>query len=1048
MRIPAVIGQKAAGLVGREWALHQVAEWLGTGSERLFLLTGEPGSGKSVLAAWLAGAGPAPTAADDAAALEGVRAGWSAACFCMTRGQDGADITPAWFVTSLVNQLSARHPEFADAFLRVNLPELVHQEVGVNQGTVVGHVGDLDVKIPDARDRYAQGVVEPLRTMAEAHPDRTFAVLVDGVDEAFGGPEPTVVSLLARSGSLPGNVRFLVTSRNERALVTRLTDGFGGDVRHLDLSSGDGAVANEADVRRFVRTRLDADGLAARIEAPATVDSVVERLARQAAGNFLFIDFLLDELAKGTRPLTDTADLPTGLFDLYRQYLQRIVPGFDDRDRGPAWGERYQPLLGSISVALPAAPADRLLGWLEWEDDDLSRFLQSVEQVTEWEPTPEGGTAGGGGSGGGWRLYHRSLADFLATRYIDDRGSDNRFYVAPPKQHDRIVRHYQRARADLWGGDWANCDDGYCLRNLVRHMAASLGALDRPADRATRTGELFDVVLDPGFRARQQEAPGGPAAIYDDVRTAVEVGLAPPPPGGPDRLVGLVETMAVAAEVELRGLATEALVQLAAKDGGANGRRALDTMLRLLATQSADAWNVALKAAAAAGALDVFRRAAVDSRDVVRQAACLYAYLRWRPDDPGCLPVQLLTDLASTVTISGQILRKNDRLVLDFLAGLSILIYVNHPDRADVVAQTSALWHEVLRNRLKLHLLNVKALVKVATPLVAQVYAKRLLETFLFSSPDEARRFFASDRKAIGRVVPLVDPATDVGARADDLAALLQSPFSQTRMVGGMVIAIHSFHDPAGTDAFVRGLFDRLDDNGRRWALWAFAVLVEKAPTGWVGLLEDLTRTFVDENRPAFLAADGGTSVPFEIDLLPLGLAYGKRGGPMTYLGTLLSGAAAGGDPALLDRVIRGLAPVGFSYPQAVLETLRESVPQLLDPAVEDSLATTLATMRVLHPDTVDLFLRDVGAPDRLRLLVAQRGDVEVVRRYVVWVGFYNNGVHQALFHPKMRVGLLTGILGALATAKDAKAFVRKITPGPLDMLRKADYRLERWTDA
>ncbi|HEX7276509.1 MAG TPA: hypothetical protein VF244_03980, partial [Acidimicrobiales bacterium] len=317
MRIPAVIGQNAAGLVGRAWALRAVADWLATGTERLFLLTGEPGSGKSVLAAWLAGAGPTPDAdAEAAATLERVRSTWSAGCFCMARGQDGADITPAWFVTSLVKQLSARHPEFADAFLRVNLPELVHQEVGVNQGTVVGHVGDLDVKIPDARDRYAQGVVEPLRTMAEAHPDQTFAVLVDGVDEAFGGPEPTVVALLARSGSLPGNVRFLVTSRNERSLVTQLKDGFGGDVRHLDLSSGEGAARNEEDVRLFVRARLaDAD------------EAVVERLAQQAAGNFLFIDFLLDELAEGTRQLSDTAELPTGLFDLYRQYLQRIVPG-------------------------------------------------------------------------------------------------------------------------------------------------------------------------------------------------------------------------------------------------------------------------------------------------------------------------------------------------------------------------------------------------------------------------------------------------------------------------------------------------------------------------------------------------------------------------------------------------------------------------------------------------------------------------------------------------------------------------------------------------
>jgi hypothetical protein len=1044
------VADKAAGLVGRVWALRQVDEWLRTGTERLFLLTGEPGSGKSVIAAWLAGAGPVPPDDDDsAAALDRVRAAWSAACFCMTRGQDGADITPAWFVTSLARQLAARHQEFGDAFLRVNVPEMIHQEVGANSGTVIGHIGDLEVKIPDARDRYAQGVMEPLRALAEAHPDRTFAILVDGVDEAFVGPEPTVVSLLARSGSLPANVRFLVTSRNERTLVNLLQDAF-GEVCRLDLATGDAAACNEEDIRQFVRRRLDTDGLAPRIEPPATVDTVVEHLARQAAGNFLFIEFLLDELAKGTRPLTDTGELPTGLFDLYRQYLQRIVPGSTDRDRGPAWGDHYQPLLGSISVALPAAPADRLLRWLDWDDDDLSRFLQAVEQVTEWEPAPEGSEEGQAAGAGGWRLYHRSMADFLATPYVDDRGSDNRFYVAPPKQHDRIVRHYQTSRAELWGGDWSNCDDGYCLRNLVRHMSASLGALDRPADRAARIDELYDVVLDPGFRARQREVPGGPAAMYDDVRTAVEVGLAPPPPGGDDRLVQLVEAFAVAPEVELRGLAAEALVRLAGQEKAAGTRRALDTMLRLLASDSADAWHVALKTAGsavdagAAEGLEVFRKAASDPRDPVRQAAGFYAYLHWRPDDPTCLPLRLFEDLEPRVTIRGQVLRKQDRLVLDFLAGLSITIYVNHPDRPEVVAQTGALWYKLLKNRLKLHLLNVKAFVKVATPVVAQLYSKRLLEAALFSGPQEARRFFASDRSAIRRLLPFVDPTTDVTGSEDDLAALLQSPLAVSRMVGAMVLAIHAFHDPTGTDAFVRSLFERLDDTGRRWTLWAYTVLVEKSPPAWTGLLEDLTRRFASENRAAFLAGDGGVGAPFDIDLLPLGLAYGKQGGPMTLFATLLADT----DPAVVARVVRGLAAVGFYYPHAVLETLREAAAAVLDPAVEDSLATTLATMRVLHADTVDLFLRDIGASDGLRQLVAGRGDIELVRRSVVWIGFYNNGVHQALFHPKMRKGLLAQNLGALATARNEKEFVRKITPGPMNMAREADYHLERWTEA
>ncbi len=537
------------------------------------------------------------------------------------------------------------------------------------------------------------------------------------------------------------------------------------------------------------------------------------------------------------------------------------------------------------------------------------------------------------------------MADFLATRYLDDRGSDNRFYVAPPAQHDRIVRHYQAAKADLWSGDWANCDDGYCLRNLVRHLAASLPALERPADKAARVGELYDVVLDQGFRARQRDVPGGPAAMYDDVRTAVEVGLAPPASGADDRLVELIEAMAADAEVERRGLAFEALVRLAAKDGESGTRRALDAMVRLLATDSPDAWTVAVKAAASSpGALEVFRRAAADDRETVRQTALLYAYLQWRPDDPDCLPVRLYADLAPRVKITGQLLHKADRLVLDFLAGLSITIYINHPDRPEVVAQTAALWYELLKDRLKLHLLNRKAFVKLATPLVAQLYSKRLLDAALFSGLQDADEFFAADdaeRKAIGRVVPLFDPASDLAAQVDDVAALLQSPLAISRMVGAMVVAVHAFDDPAATEALVRQLFGRLDGQGRRWALWAFSVLIEKSPEAWVPLLEDLTRTFVEENGDVFLAADGGTRAPFDIDLLPLGLAYGRRGGPMTSFGTLLAGA----EPALLARVVRGLAAVGFFCPQATLQTMREAWPRLSDPALEETLGATLATV-------------------------------------------------------------------------------------------------------
>ena len=55
--------------------------------------------------------------------------------------------------------------------------------------------------------------------------------------------------------------------------------------------------------------------------------------------------------------------------------------------------------------------------------------------------------------------------------------------------------------------------------------------------------------------------------------------------------------------------------------------------------------------------------------------------------------------------------------------------------------------------------------------------------------------------------------------------------------------------------------------------------------------------------------------------------------------------------------------------------------------------------------------------------------------------------MHQALCHPRIRVGLQGVLLEALGTVKNGKALVGKVTLSILEMLRQADYRLERWTE-
>src|SRR5688572_16029404 len=73
--IPEELAKRAVGFVGRSWVLDKVVEWMGSKSERFLLITGEPGSGKTALAAWLAGGTSSENSSADVK-LEGVRDAW------------------------------------------------------------------------------------------------------------------------------------------------------------------------------------------------------------------------------------------------------------------------------------------------------------------------------------------------------------------------------------------------------------------------------------------------------------------------------------------------------------------------------------------------------------------------------------------------------------------------------------------------------------------------------------------------------------------------------------------------------------------------------------------------------------------------------------------------------------------------------------------------------------------------------------------------------------------------------------------------------------
>jgi hypothetical protein len=988
--VPSSLQQGAAAIVGRQWVAARVLDWLQHGTERYFLLTGAPGSGKSTIAAWLA-----MPAADDDGPVDEIRTAWSARHFCMIRG-GGGSIDPRRFIQLVAKQLGDRYDEFSLAVpANVGAQYNVHLEVRENWGNAIGvQIQNMFVTGATVTDVFSTAISAPLRAVVENRPDERICILVDGLDEALTATLPNIVSLLAGEGDLPDGVRFLLTSRNERRVVDRFLARDEG-CRRLDLSAAGQAADNTEDLREYV-VRRGMGGAAA--------DKIVQR----SAGNFLYARMLLDEVAAGRRQLTDLDTLPTGLYSLYRAYLSRLMPDMEQYGGSTVWLNQHRPLLGRLSAAVAPVPLSVLAAWLDRERGDVVAWLDDLQQLVRYD-----------GKADGYQIYHASMVDFLAAERTED-GGDNLFFVSPDQQHDRIADYYIDYAANH---GWTDCDD-YGLANLPRHLT-------RSPDR------LHTLLTVPGFVEAQLTRFGDARIAAESFRIALDVARVRNDLPAADRLLDI---LAQSPWVELRGQCVEGLVSL----HGSATAFVVGKIHELLTARSADAWSIGLKAAYTIGpaAKDIFRWIALKGSPRLRQSAVYALYLRWSPA-AGNFTRELLDDLSRQVRLLRPL---RTRRILEFLTDLSITIYINNCDEPGVAQHTSDLWHRVIVTRLHLALLSHPRIDRVIGNGLSRMFGQRLLQGALSSDFQDPMRFFTApaDRKALfRRVVPYVDPTVDARERVTELHDLFRSDITLFRNLAQVVVAVHTYTNPERMVPCVRELAAGLDEGSRLWLLLSFSILIPDTPREWLPLLEELTEDFLAADPELTTKAE--LPPAFDIPLIPLGLAYAKAGGHMRRPIGWLRDALAVGDDDSANRLISWLAPVGLYYPQPVLQTLLDAGVRITDERVHNSVVHTLATLRTLHFDLVDDFLEHNKAGHMIAE-VSTRSDIELVRPYLALIGFYNNVVHQAIRYPTMRYGLLITSLTELINADEPAQFIRRFTPVSLALLRDADYRLINWT--
>jgi hypothetical protein len=438
VELPRKVAENIGQFSGRVWLLPKLLEWWKRGDERLFLLTAGPGTGKSMLLAWLAGFGPEPPDPVAAEQLTRLRKVVKAAHFCQAASRN---ITPQAFAESIANQLTGSVTGFADALtetLKERVKITATQTVGpvATGGTVTGiSIGRIDLGALGDELSFDRVFTEPLKKLYANGHGESMLLLVDALDETQTYTGIKIPDLLSRLSDLPGAVHILGTTRDEPRVLKLFED-----VQTIDLVRD--AAPSVNDVRVYVAERL----------APSAFSDdkrrkFANRLAKQSHGIFLYAAMVIDQLLAAPRTAlrdVETGRLPDGLTGLYREFLNREL-GKDERQ----WFNLYEPLLGLIAVAqgegLTAKQLTDIIGV------DIRPALRPIKQYLAGE-LPEGP----------FLPFHKSFADFL----LEDKDNIH-YHVDPQEMHRRVAALYEK-----FHDDWSGCDP-YGIVNVVYHLVGS-----------------------------------------------------------------------------------------------------------------------------------------------------------------------------------------------------------------------------------------------------------------------------------------------------------------------------------------------------------------------------------------------------------------------------------------------------------------------------------------------------------------------------------------------------------------------------------------------
>ena len=394
--------------VGRESLFREINDFVAANTQRVLLIEGQPGRGKSALLAHFI--------------AEQLPTGIVPIYFFFEDGRDSIQ-TRGWI----------RH-FYASTLAKAGLTEC---DRGIEQVDPEALVRRLAVRLHEA---------------AEARPDLRLLLIIDAIDEA-GTAKDHAIALLGET--LPQTVQILAAARPNHVKPNDLART---DARVLDLEQADQVNQHRNDGREYLRQQVRYGGL-------SLSESQLDEIGKLGDGNFLVLREICRDLPKDESQfdayLRNLADLRGKGIPL-REELERRA--WDRLQRlGADELHHIQQTLGLLAISQERLPERVIKSVLKLRKADFQKVMQQAGEYIATATIQDADTTNSKDDADEdpeglqvHRLYHATFAELVRRELKDEL--------------PEIQRLLCESCREWWQSAKPSFEQAYSLRHLVEHL--------------------------------------------------------------------------------------------------------------------------------------------------------------------------------------------------------------------------------------------------------------------------------------------------------------------------------------------------------------------------------------------------------------------------------------------------------------------------------------------------------------------------------------------------------------------------------------------------